>query len=135
MAAAGMSPQTISQAEGILASNAGELDSLNGARVSGVGLNTSGGGSGTPEGEGSGGSSDSGAGAGHNPFNINNEQKGQLVAGKTVMFDGEPIGVRGQNIFDMIHTCYQKKRQGNHFMRASRMWPPDLRQALPNKTK
>lgn len=42
--------------------------------------------------------------------------KKALMAGKTVMFDGVPIGVRGDNIFEMIHECYQKKREGNHFI-------------------
>ena len=60
--------------------------------------------------------SDEGGGPMGNPFNIDGDKKGQLVAGKTVMFDGEPIGVRGQNIFDMVHSCYQKKREGKHFI-------------------
>jgi hypothetical protein len=112
MAAAGMSPQTIADAEKILAD--AEKDA---PKVSGVAVNSSGGGGGmaVSEGEGSGEANATG-GMTFNPFNLNADAKAKLIAGKTVMFDGEPIGVRGQNIFDMVHTCYQKKRKGNHFI-------------------
>jgi hypothetical protein len=114
MAAAGMNPQTIADAQKIVAD--AEKDS---PKVSGVGLNSAGGGGGdgmaVSEGEGSGEANATGGMAG-NPFNLNADAKAKLIAGKTVMFDGEPIGVRGQNIFDMVHDCYQKKRKGNHFI-------------------
>jgi hypothetical protein len=45
----------------------------------------------------------------------NGQRKG-LTAGKTVLFDGDPIGVRGDNIFAMVHTCYQTKREGAQFI-------------------
>lgn len=115
MAAAGMSPSTIAAVqEGLADAQAGAAGSA--ARVSGVAVNTGGGGggSGITEGDSS-GSSESGTGMA-NPFNIGADKRGSLVAGKTVMFDGEPIGVRGQNIFDMVHTAYQKKREGKHFI-------------------
>jgi hypothetical protein len=116
MAAAGMSPTTIAAVqEGLADAQAGASGSA--ARVSGVGINTGGGGGsggGMTEDE-SNGSSESGTGV-VNPFDIGAEKKGSLVAGKTVMFDGEPIGVRGQNIFDMVHVSYQKKREGKHFI-------------------
>lgn len=109
MAAAGISPAAIAEAQKIL----GDINT-SGARVSSVGVNSGGGGGGITEGD-SHGSSDAAMGAG-NPFNIDADKKGSLVAGKTVMFDGEPIGVRGQNIFEMVHSCYQKKRDGKHFI-------------------
>ena len=54
-----------------------------------------------------------------NPFAVGADAKKQMVAGKTVMFDGEPIGVRGNNIFDMVHAAYQKKRQNNNFIESA----------------
>lgn len=53
-----------------------------------------------------------------NPFAINNKAKQALVAGKTVLFDGEPIGVRGDDIFQMVHLAYDRKRQRNSFLEA-----------------
>jgi hypothetical protein len=113
MAAAGMSPQTIADAQKIVTD--AEKDS---PKVSGVGVNSAGGGGSgmaVSEGEG-GGEANATGGMAVNPFNLNADAKAKLIAGKTVMFDGEPIGVRGQNIFDMVHDCYQKKRKGNHFI-------------------
>lgn len=110
MAAAGMTPAAIAEAQKIIA------DADGGARVSGVAVNGGGGGgSGVTEGESSGSSETGGPPLG-NPFHLDGDKKGQLVAGKTIMFDGEPIGVRGQNIFEMVHQCYQKKRDGRHFI-------------------
>ncbi len=113
MAAAGMTPQAIADAQKILADAANG----SGARVSGVGIASSGGSGsgGFTEGE-SGGEASATGGMGSNPFALDANQKNKLVAGKTVLFDGEPIGVRGQNIFEMVHTCYEKKRKGNHFI-------------------
>ncbi len=111
MAASGMSPSSIAAVQAALADAQG--GAMNGARVSSVGVN-SGGGGGLTEGDSNGSSaSDSGN---SNPFGLGADQKRSMVAGKTVMFDGEPIGVRGQNIFDMVHTAYQKKRDGKHFI-------------------
>lgn len=53
-----------------------------------------------------------------NPFAIGADAKKALMAGKTVNLDGEPIGVAGANIFEMIHQAYQKKRTGEQFMEA-----------------
>jgi hypothetical protein len=130
MAAAGIPQSAIDQAQGILAN--ADTGALNGAKVSSVGVNTGGGGAGSGISEGdSSGSSDPGGGPMGNPFNIDGEKKGQLVAGKTVMFDGEPIGVRGQNIFDMVHSCYQKKREGKHFIESE----VDVATRLPASVK
>jgi hypothetical protein len=51
-----------------------------------------------------------------NPFALTADQKKAMIAGKTVNFNGEPIGVAGSNIFDMVHVAYQKRRTGNQFI-------------------
>lgn len=38
------------------------------------------------------------------------------VAGKTVLLSGEPIGAKGDNIFDMIHRRYQAKERMHEFI-------------------
>jgi hypothetical protein len=50
-----------------------------------------------------------------NPFAMSADAKAKLMAGKTVNLDGEPIGVAGANIFEMVHQAYQKKRSGSQF--------------------
>lgn len=116
MAAAGMDPASIKEAQSILdAAEAQAASQL--ASVSGVGVNSGGGGgSGGAYGEGdsAGGNSAGGLGAGYR--GLDSDAAKRMVAGKTKLFDGEPIGVSGQNIFDMIHVAYQKKRQGRHFI-------------------
>ena len=59
-----------------------------------------------------------------NPFAMTDGQKSAMIAGKTVSFDGEPIGVRGDNIFDMVHTAYARKTAGKHFIETDH--DPDL---------
>ncbi len=34
-----------------------------------------------------------------------------------MQFDGEPIGVKGDDIFQMVHVAYDKKRAGKHLSR------------------
>jgi hypothetical protein len=112
MAAAGMDQATIAAAQKAIASVEG---SGGGPKVAGVGV---------VEGSGSGGGSGGnyegmpGNGARHiyNPFALNSKQKNQITSGITVLFDGEPIGVKGQNLFDMIHVAYDRKKLGNHFL-------------------
>ena len=41
---------------------------------------------------------------------------GSTVAGMAVQKDGSLIGVRQDNIFDIIHRRYQKKRKKEHFV-------------------
>lgn len=111
MAAAGIDKKTIDDAQKLIA------DSQAGYKTASIGVNTGGGGGGqaVSEGEGTGEAHGTG-GMAANPFNLNADAKARLMAGKTVLFDGEPIGVRGSNIFEMVHTCYQNKRKGNHFI-------------------
>lgn len=52
-----------------------------------------------------------------NPFADPDEKK--ILAGKSVMVGGEPIGVKGDNIFDMVHRAYQKKRTKRQFFESS----------------
>lgn len=106
---AGSAAEAQSLVDGIVADATKDANS---PRVSGVGINGGGGGSGGSGGDGGGSSSAYGSGT----YAMNADDQKKLIAGKTVMFDGEPIGVRGNNIFEMVHQAYQKKRQGNQFI-------------------
>ncbi len=117
MAAAGFSAKSIQDTQNIIAAvNASTKDVAAGksAKVSGGGLAL----------DGAGGAQDSSdnnkaeLSGRHfiNPFALKPEQKNQMVVGKTVLFDGEPIGVRGLNIFEMVHVAYKKKRENNNFI-------------------
>lgn len=50
-----------------------------------------------------------------NPFDLTEQQRRDLLNKKTVMLDGEPIGVAGNDIFVMINQAYEKKTKGNQF--------------------
>ena len=63
-----------------------------------------------------GGSSSSEASAAYTTASVNSERRGKLMAGKTVIFDGEPIGVKTDNIFEMVHNAYQRKVTGKEFI-------------------
>ncbi|MBX3020366.1 MAG: hypothetical protein KF799_01715 [Bdellovibrionales bacterium] len=103
----------VREAQKVTAAVNDEINRL-GANVAGVAVDSSGGG-GADGGSTGGEASESGsAGLGTHSYDPNARKR--LMAGKTVNFDGEPIGVRGNNIFDMVHECYQKKRAGNHFI-------------------
>jgi len=117
MAAAGMSPSAIQEAQKILA--AVEKDAAKYGAGSVASVPVEGGGGGGSEGNSGAnkdGDSDSRYGSYKNPFAVGADQKRKMVAGKTVLFAGEPIGVSGQNIFDMIHDKYQRMRQSNYFI-------------------
>lgn len=113
MSAAGMSPDQINQVQAKLDSlrGGGGSGSANGPKVASVGVSEGGGGG--PASKGNTGTFSFGK---FNPFNISSKIKKQMVDGKTVLFDGEPIGVRGQDIFDMIHAAYKKKRDRQNFI-------------------
>ena len=117
MAAAGMSPSAIKEVMAVTAAINDEISKKAGT-VSGVGLAEGGGGSGASGGGGteSEKADTTTAAGGRNPFSLNNGERKELVAGKTVLFSGEPIGVRGQDIFDMIHVAYGKKRERANFI-------------------
>jgi hypothetical protein len=53
-----------------------------------------------------------------NPFDHADKKK--IIAGKSLMVGGEPIGVKGDNIFDMVHRAYQKKRGRNQFLETTK---------------
>ena len=88
-----------------------DTSSLHSASVSSVGVVEGSGGGGA----GDGGNYDSSESV-YNPFAMNKNQKNQMVAGKTVMFDGEPIGVKGRDLFDMVHVVYERKSLNNQFI-------------------
>lgn len=106
MAAAGMSPATIKAVQDALANVQGS-----GPKISNVAVSEGGGG-----GSGSGAGNDFSILGRKSAFQMTDAMKKQMVAGKTVLFDGDPIGVRGQNIFDMIHTAYQRKSDRHDFL-------------------
>lgn len=121
MAAAGMDPSQVAAArKGLealnkeLAEKYGEGPSVVAMGVGGVG----GGGSGVESGEG-------GAASGSDPMaaylaslknKLNQKRDPASVAGMQKMLGGEPIGVKMDNIFEMIHRRYQKKRKANVFI-------------------
>ena len=113
MASAGLDAGAISDVQKTLASAI--ADSADKMKVSGVGLAAS---DGSPTGAAGGGTTggDYSFSNRRSGFGLSDADKKKLVAGKTVNFDGEPIGVRGQNIFDMIHVAYQKKKDNKDFL-------------------
>jgi hypothetical protein len=50
------------------------------------------------------------------PFDLSAAEKARLAAGKTVSVGGDPIGVKGDDIFAMIHRAYQFQQSGNNFI-------------------
>lgn len=137
MAAAGVGAGAVKEAEKILA----KVDP--GPAYKGLSTAVDGGGGGGGSGSSSSSSSHSDYSnpfAHKNPFKLTNDDKRKIVAGKTVLFDGEPIGVRGQNIFDMVHTCYERKRGRNDFIENTASYvpvraPASLAPANLNKTR
>lgn len=113
MSAAGIDPKAIQELNKVNAAIADELAKYN---VSGVPLAGGAGQAGMGEGGGSGVAAAEETGGVIDPFNLNANQKRNLLAGKTVNLDGDPIGVAGANIFEMVHDAYQKKRTGNQFI-------------------
>lgn len=114
MLAAGMDPAAAKAAGDVLNKLGSSVD--DGARVTAMAVDAGGGGGG-----GYGGGGDSGMDSGSyslakltNPF-ANKDNK-KLAAGKSLMVSGEPIGVKSDNIFDMVHRAYQKKRQRQLFL-------------------
>ena len=110
MAHAGLSASNIADVNKLLADvNAKAAADMKGA-VSSVGV---------AEGGGSGPANAAGPDSNfkfNNPFKLADATKKQMIAGKTVLFDGDPIGVRGADIFEMIHSAYQTKRARNDFL-------------------
>ncbi len=115
MAAAGLDPKAIAELDKV---NAAIADEMSKYKVSSVGVNSGGAGGGMGEGQGVGVTGEEQSGAVIDPFAVNADKQKQMIAGKTVNLDGEPIGVAGANIFEMVHDAYQKKRSGNQFIEA-----------------
>ncbi|MGE4132030.1 MAG: hypothetical protein AB7F86_10370 [Bdellovibrionales bacterium] len=108
---AGVDPNVLAELDKI---NKAVADSLQKFSVSSVGTEGGGGGAATHGYEDQ-SVQDGTAVAAVDPFALSDAQKKALAEGKTVLMGGEPIGVAGANIFDMVHKCYQKKRTGNQF--------------------
>ena len=113
MTAAGMSPDTVKTVQAALSDVNGKAGS--GPKVSGIAVTEGSGGAATPGETGSlsGSLPDYGF---KNAFKMSDSARAALLAGKAVNFDGDPIGVRGQNIFEMIHVAYQKKSDRHDFL-------------------
>ncbi|MCC7403387.1 MAG: hypothetical protein IT288_03230 [Bdellovibrionales bacterium] len=97
------------------------------ANVVAMGLDSRGGGGG-----GMGDGSEMGGGSGSDPMaaylaslknKMNNGRGPASVAGMQRMAGGEPIGVKMDNIFEMIHRRYQKKRKANTFIETNLVEP------------
>lgn len=108
MSAAGIDSKTIQEAQKILA---GVSSDLSKAKVSSVDVSDgAGGGTYTRE-------KDSTTDLTFvNPFALSAARKRQIVAGKTKNLNGEPIGVKGQNLFDMVHAVYVRKTEARQFL-------------------
>ncbi len=119
MAAAGLDP---SAAGDVLAAVNSELQKLSEASVASMGVDGGPGGGGASSGAGSVDFGDLDSFALpqlKNPFDKKVDEK-KLLAGKSLMVNGEPIGVKGDNIFDMVHRAYQKKRGKNIFLETAK---------------
>jgi hypothetical protein len=122
MAAAGMDPSQVAAARKGLEALNKELAEKYGAGPSVVAMGVGGaggGGSGVESGEGG------AAASGSDPMaaylaslknKLNQKRDPASVAGMQKMLGGEPIGVKMDNIFEMIHRRYQKKRKANVFI-------------------
>lgn len=111
MAAAGLDPRGIKESQKIL--DVANRETIKGNKMPALSVVADGGGGG---GNSSDDSNSSSASQKFDPFGLGAAQKKAMIAGKTVLFDGEPIGVAGNNIFEMVHTAYQKRRKGNQFI-------------------
>lgn len=127
MAAAGFDPATIRESQKVLGVineelSKGKWGSMAMSEGSGGGA-----GGGYSSGSGSPGS-ESDSFKAFNPFGLGADQKKALIAGKTVLLGGEPIGVRGNNIFEMMHFAYEKRRNGRQFIESEGQVPgPSMR--------
>jgi hypothetical protein len=109
MLAAGIDPAVLAKLDEV------NKDVASAYNVSSVATGGGGGGSGAIPEDVGGGGSETALGS-RDPFDLNDDARRSMMAGKTVNLDGEPIGVAGANIFDMVHTAYQKKRAGAQFL-------------------
>lgn len=113
MAAAGLDANSISQVKKITEAARDQFGAGSPAPISGA---VSGGGGGAPSMVPESVDEDSIGRNFKNPFALTADQRKAMISGKTVNFNGEPIGVAGSNIFDMVHVAYQKRRTGNQFI-------------------
>ena len=114
MLAAGLDPAAVKEAERIGKDVSSRYSTMSMAADGGGG-----GGGGSEGGGGGGGGNEASLPALNpykNPFALATDKKAELMAGKTVQFDGEPIGVKGNDIFQMVHAAYDRKRAGAHFI-------------------
>jgi sterol desaturase/sphingolipid hydroxylase (fatty acid hydroxylase superfamily) len=61
---------------------------------------------------------------GNNPFLISAAQREQLIAGKTILYNGEPAGVRSDNLFSMVHRAYERHASLGEFITTTQAVAP-----------
>jgi len=59
-------------------------------------------------------------------YGLSAADKARMIAGKSIMAGGEPIGVKGDDIFQMIHRHYDLKRKGNEFIEIAEAAPAPI---------
>lgn len=89
----------------------GETIAESKSATSGVPLNTAS--AGIPGGHGNSQSADMPPAS---PFQLTTEQREQLIAGKTVLHGGEPVGVRSDNLFTIVHRAYARQQADGNFL-------------------
>src|SRR5690606_17985180 len=107
--AAGFDDSVLKELEKVNAAVMAEYGNINGATVTSLAVD-GGGGSGNSAAASS--AIDDSSYQSDSPFAMGPDQRKARMAGKTVNLDGEPIGVAGNNIVEMVHAAYQKKRSG-----------------------
>lgn len=61
-----------------------------------------------------------------NPFGLNGKQKGAMVAGKSLAHGDDQVGVKQDNIFQMMNRAYQSRRDDDQFIE------PAMKTAAPS---
>jgi hypothetical protein len=64
---------------------------------------------------------------------LSSADKAKMLAGKARIVGGEPIGVMGDDIFQMIHRRYDSKKKGNEFIEVAGVTPARKPTAAVNR--
>ena len=112
MTAAGFDANSAQAASAVLADINKKLGDPNAPNIVSMGVDSSGGGGSSSRS----GSDDSSGYSFKNPWNLSANARSKMVAGKSVTLAGEPIGVKGDNLFEMVHRAYDKKRKTENFI-------------------
>lgn len=113
MAAAGLNPEDGQKAAEILKGLNTGTEDPNAIRISSIATD------GGPGGGGGGNranSDDSNGFSFSNPWALSKAARQKMVEGKSVNVAGEPIGVKGDHLFEMVHRAYGKRRETANFI-------------------